>query len=69
MKHKRVKTAVLLRYYAYVCKKLHIARNTLNESDIIKYKTIKMSLIFLDSPIYADYARNGMETIVDLPII
>lgn len=69
MKHKRVKTAVLLRYYAYICKKLHIARNTLNELDIIKYKTIKMSLIFLDNPIYADYACNGMETTVDLPII
>lgn len=69
MKHKRVKTAVLLRYHTYICKKLRIARNTLNEPEIVKYKTLKMALIFLDNPIYADYARHGMETIVDLPII
>lgn len=69
MRQKSVKVSVALRYYAYVCKKLHIARNSLNEPEIVKYKSLKMALIFLDSPIYADYARNGMETIVDLPIV
>jgi hypothetical protein len=62
---RKVKINVLLRYYNCVCAKLHKARNTMNEADIIKYKAIKMKLLFLESAIYKDYARHDISTLID----
>lgn len=56
---KCVKISVLIRYYNYVCKKLQHARRSMNESEIERFKTIKMALKFIDQPIYEEMAAGN----------
>jgi len=61
---KKVKYSVLVRYYNYVCKKLHKARNEMNEDEIMKWKIEKMKYLFTDSQIAKEYAKQGIETMI-----
>lgn len=59
-----IKISVLLRYYNCICKKLHIARSEMNEARTVQLKAIKMKLLFLEQPIYKEYAKYGFTTLV-----
>jgi hypothetical protein len=65
-KIKTVKYSVLLRYYAMVKTKLHKSRLLMDEQATIYWKERKMKLIFLERPIFKDYAKNGFTADIEI---